>query len=115
MDPILTNTFFSYGKLSASPLERRVRLQIEEEDNTNCYLLILKREISSQDTLMNPKSLGEAQNFAPETEMWIKESHQPTRQHTLPPRPPIALVKKPTPPLRIFKHPKPFFTKKEKN
>ena len=33
------------SKPSASPLERRARLQVKEEDNINRYLLNLKREI----------------------------------------------------------------------
>ena len=51
---------------------------------------------------MNPKTLGEAQNFASETEMWMKESHQSTKQQILTPRPPIGFINKPTPPPRTL-------------
>ena len=63
------------SKPSASSLERRARLQVEEENNINRYLLNLKRGIGLQVRLMNPKTL-EAQNFAADTEMWMEESDQ---------------------------------------
>ena len=86
------------SKSSGSPLERRARLQVEEKDNTNRYLLNLKREIGLQVRLMNPKTIREAKNFASETEMWMKESHQSTKQQIVTPRPPIGFINKPTPP-----------------
>ena len=43
---------------------------------------------------MNPKTLGEAQNFASETEIWMKESHQSTKQQIVTPRPPIGFINK---------------------
>ena len=49
---------------------------------------------------MNPKTLGEAQNFASETEMWMEESHQSTKQQIVAPRPPIGFINKPTRPPR---------------
>ena len=75
------------SKPSASPLERRSRWQAEKEDNIDRYLLNLKREIGLQVGLMNPKTLEEAQNFASETEMWMKESHRSTKQQIVTPRP----------------------------
>ena len=85
------------SKPSASPLERRAGKQVEEEDNINGYLLNLKREIGLQGRLMNPKTLGEAQNFASETEMWMKKSHQSTKEQIVTPRPPIGFIHKSTP------------------
>ena len=90
------------SKPSASPLKRRARLQVEEEDNINRYLLNLKREIGSQVRLMNPKTSGEAQNFASETEMWMKDSHQSTKQQIVTLRPPVGFINKPTPPSRTL-------------
>ena len=90
------------SKPSASPLERRARLQVEKEDNINRYLLNLKRETGLQVRLMNPKTIGEAQNFASETEMWMKESHQSTKQQIVTPRPPIGFINRPTPPPRTL-------------
>ena len=51
---------------------------------------------------MNPKTLGEAQNFASETEMWIKGSHQSTKQKIVTPRPPIGFIYKRIPPPRTL-------------
>ena len=81
------------SKPSASPIERRARLQVEEEDNIHRYILNLKREIGLQVRLMNPKT---------ETEMWMKESHQSTKQQIVKPRPPIGFINKPTPPPRTL-------------
>ena len=71
-------------------------------NNINRYLLNLKREIGLQVRLMNPKTLGEAQNFGSETEMWMKESHQSTKQQIVTPRPPIGIINRLTPPPRTL-------------
>ena len=81
-------------RYAASPLKRQSRLQVEgEEDNINRYILNLKREIGLQVRLMNPKTLGEARNFASKTDVWMKESHQSTKQQIVTPRPPIGFIK----------------------
>ena len=47
---------------------------MEKQEAINRYLFHLKREIGLQIRLLKPTTLAEAQGYASETEMWIKES-----------------------------------------
>ena len=53
-----------------NPIERRIKIKLEEQEAVNRYLLNLKREIVSQIRLLKPSTITEAQTHAVETEMW---------------------------------------------
>ena len=57
-----------------NPMERRIKIKLEEQEAVNPYLLKLKKEIGTQIRLLKPNTITEAQTYAIETEMWLKES-----------------------------------------
>ena len=61
-----------------NPIERRLKMKLEEQEAVNRYLLNLKKEIGIQIRLLKPTIITQAQSHAVETEMWMRES-QPTR------------------------------------
>ena len=61
-----------------NPIERRLKMELEEKEAVNRYLLNFKKEIGIKIRLLKPATTTEAQEHAAETEMWIRES-QPTR------------------------------------
>ena len=50
------------------PTKRRLKIELEEEEAVNRYLLNLKREIGIQVRLLKPNTISEAQALAIETE-----------------------------------------------
>ena len=72
------------------PMERKIAINIEEKESTKRYLLNLRREIGLQVKAQKPTNLSEAQNYAVEMEMWLKEA-QPTLKLQPSFRPPIKL------------------------
>ena len=56
------------------PMERRIAIGIEEKESLKRYMLNLKREIGLQVRAQKPITLGEAQNYAIEIELWLKEA-----------------------------------------
>lgn len=85
---------------SSEGTERQLRLEIEEKESINRYMLNLKREIGIQVRAMKPITLMEAQKEAAEYETWLKES-QPIRNASIPPRPTPRFIQRPMPPPRI--------------
>lgn len=85
---------------SSEGTERQLRLEIEEKEAINRYMLNLKREIGIQVRAMKPTTLMEAQKEAAEYETWLKES-QPIRNMPIAPRPHPRFIQRPTPPPRI--------------
>ena len=78
-----------------NPTKRRLKIELEEEEAVNRYLLNLKREIGMQVRLLKPNTVNEAQALAIETETWLKDS-QPVRQII---KPPVKIwAKSPGPP-----------------
>ena len=64
------------------PMERRLAIGIEEKESLKRYMLNLKREIGLQVKAQKPTTLGEAQNYATEMELWFKEA-QPVSQRNV--------------------------------
>jgi Zinc knuckle./Retrotransposon gag protein. len=58
----------------SGPMERRIAIGIEEKESLKRYMLNLKREIGLQVRAQKPITLGEAQNYAIEMELWLKEA-----------------------------------------
>lgn len=68
------------------PMERRIAIGIEEKESLKRYMLNLRREIGLQVKAQKPAALGEAQNYAIEMELWLREL-QPASQKNLALRP----------------------------
>ena len=78
-----------------NPMERRLKIKLEEQEAVNRYLLNLKIEIGTQIRLLKPNTITEAQTHAIETEMWLKES-QPARTQLVT-RPVLKYLPRPQP------------------
>ena len=81
-----------------NPMEKKIRIKIEEREQLETYLLNLKREIGLQVRLMKPNSIAEAQGQAVETEMWLRDA-QPAKILTNT-KPTARFAPRPVPALR---------------
>ena len=82
-------------KQNVNPMERRLKIKLEEQEAVNRYLLNLKKEIGTQIRLLKPNTIAEAQTHAKETEMWLTES-QPARTKVVT-RPVLKYLPRPQP------------------
>lgn len=57
-----------------SPMERKIAISIEKNEYTKRYLRNLTSEIRLQVKAQKPSHFNEAQNYAVEAEMWLKET-----------------------------------------
>ena len=78
-----------------NPMERRLKIKLEEKEAVNRYLLNLKKKIGTQIRLIKLNTITEAQTHAIETEMWLKES-QPARTQLVT-RPVLKYLPRPQP------------------
>lgn len=76
---IMNEILYSAQSCYTCPTERKIKIKMEEQEGTSRYVINLKREIGLQVRPLKPKNISEAQNYAAESEMWIRES-QPIRQ-----------------------------------
>lgn len=76
---IMNEILYSAQSQYTNSSERKIKIKMEEQEATSRYIINLKREIGLQVRPLKPKSISEAQNYAAESEMWIRES-QPVRQ-----------------------------------
>ena len=69
---IINETNYAVQPQHVNPMERRLKIKLEEQEAVNRYLLNLKKEIGTQIRLLKPNTITEAQTHAIETEMWSK-------------------------------------------
>ena len=102
---ITNEIYYLVQSQHVNPTKRRLKIELEEEEAVNRYMLNLRREIGMQVRLLKPATISEAQSHAIETETWLKDS-QPARQAI--PKSPVRPWPRPVGPSRSNANTTPF-------
>ena len=102
---ITNEIYYLVQSQHVNPTKRRLKIELEEEEAVNRYMLNLRREIGMQVRLLKSATISEAQSHAIETETWLKDSQQ-ARQAI--PKPPVRPWPRPVGPSRSNANTTPF-------